>query len=556
MALELKHSLIRTLRKKKPNKPDAPVANFTETKMVGKLTDLISVEKPGFYTPGTYGSEGTGTPTLKNALAYPIYNNAVGTFALLNSPKIKAYKSPRVTFNKYYEGYELPPSPSNSPPVEKYRGYQSWGGNYQFQLGNDLYYALNDINIKSHSIKVSIEVEGNPINTSSINSNLYLDPTKVTNFTSQQIETDEFYPIKVNNGLGYNSGGNYCTNFFDNTICTYEQYDLENTNYNKDLVIFSSPYFSIDEISPIVLSFGFINDIPYYAANSPNFIEPENDGYRFENIQTKLKLIVDVVYNDLDENGDNITEILMFTYNVNDLEWVNTPLETDLQNSPTNYSAYEENLILNTTVFDGSQVEGCKLVGTHYTCHGWDDVTIVGDLTTLGGHTVDIFGANSVFVIGESNVSPEIVLDINFLLDNSYPMPRADALFVEGYCKNTLGEGFPEYLANTPNKQALEEFEAVNNGNISESTSFEPLSVNLYPVPTNQLLNIHSSVELTNEIITLLDLSGRVLNLPIRKINDQDFEINVAKLAEGSYYLTISSNEGQAKKLFMVVKNN
>ena len=246
----------------------------------------------------------------------------------------------------------------------------------------------------------------------------------------------------------------------------------------------------------------------------------------------------------------------MFTYGVDDIEWVTTPLETDIPNSSVNYNSYTENLILNTTVFDGSPVEGCKLVGTHYTCHGWDDVTIAGDLTTSGGHTVDIFGANYVYVIGESNVSPEIVLSIQSLLDLSEPMPLADGDFVEAFCRNNLGEGFPDYQASIANKQAIEEYEISHLDNSSLEPSIELLEVELYPVPTSDLLTIHSSIALSNEEITLVDLSGRTLTLPIRKISDQVFEVNTSTLSSGAYYLNISGNEGQATKLFTVLKNN
>jgi hypothetical protein len=309
-------------------------------------------------------------------------------------------------------------------------------------------------------------------------------------------------------------------------------------------------------VSPIVFSLGIVNEHWYLIASSPPSIDFETAGYKLGNFTAKFKVLVDVVFKDLDENGDNVTGTYMFTYGVDDIEWVTTPLETDIPNSSVNYNSYTESLVLNTTVFDGSPVEGCKLVGTHYTCHGWDDVTIVGDLTTSGGHTVDIFGANYVYVIGESNVSPEIVLDIKSLLDYSEPMPLADGEFVEAFCRNNLGEGFPDYQASIANKQAIEEYEISHSDNSSVEPLIELLEVDLYPVPTSDLLTIHSSIALSNEEITLVDLSGRILTLPIRKISDQVFEVNTSTLSSGAYYLNISGNEGQATKLFTVLKNN
>jgi len=542
-------------KKEKPDKPNPPTASFTEMRMTGSLSNNLLVSGPTFFTPGSYGSEGTGSPTLLNQDEYPIYNNAVGTFALLNTPKLKAYRSEFKLLHEYnsVDYIEQPPT----PPIPVYNGYVSWKGNYQFQLDNDIYYALNDINVLSHSVRVAVEMDVQPENNSNIGSNFFTYPSETINLTSEQVEVSTPYQIAVSNGKGFNNGKNYCSSaLFNSSTCTYEQLDLPNTTYFKDTIKYSSPYFDIDAISPIVFSIGVVNDYFYTTSSINNFVDPATDGYRLNNFEGRFKVMVDVVFRDLDENGDNVTGTYMFTYDIGDIDWGTTALETDLQNSAVNYGSFKENLVLNTTDFDGSQVDGCKLVGTHYTCHGWEDVTVVGDLTTSNGHTVDIFGGENVFVVGESNVSPEIVMSIQSLLDLSDPMPKADGEFVNDFCKNKLGENFPSYSANTPNKSAVEELQSYNENNANESSLIEDLEVNLYPVPTSDLLQIHTSMELSDAQFVVLDLSGRVLDITIRKLSNQDFELNTTSLASGAYYLTISSNEGNATKAFTVIKRN
>ena len=86
------------------------------------------------------------------------------------------------------------------------------------------------------------------------------------------------------------------------------------------------------------------------------------------------------------------------------------------------------------------------MVGTHYTCQSAYNTTIQGDLTTTGGHTVDIIAGNEIEVIPSSNISPEIVLSIQPLLDYSDPMPQVDQAYVTNFCKGAD----KKYAAHTP----------------------------------------------------------------------------------------------------------
>lgn len=100
-----------------PDEPNPPTASFTEIRMKGEITDYISTTVPEIYTPGSYGSEGTGNPSIPTSLSYPIYNEALGSFALLNQPEIKVYKAPGEISNHYYAGG---------------RQYTSWTRNHQY----------------------------------------------------------------------------------------------------------------------------------------------------------------------------------------------------------------------------------------------------------------------------------------------------------------------------------------------------------------------------------------------------------------------------------------
>lgn len=545
-------------KKENPDKPEPPMASFTEMVMGGTLTQATSIDGSRFYSPGWYGSAEPGSPNVTTPLEYPIYNNAVGHFALLNTPKLKAFKTDFSLLDSYNEEYLIEAPPMTGNYISRWKGYDSWNGNYQFQLEDDIYYALNDINVESHTVKLAVEVTARPTNASSIISNFFIDEQNSMNFESIDVDMDENYPIIVNNGKGFNNGKNYCTNFASST-CSYEQLDLPQNNYSKSSIKFSSPYFDIDAISPVVFTAGVVNDNFYVMANSPNFINANSDGYRLSDFKAKLKVIVEVVFKDLDENGDNITGTYMFTYDINDINWGTTPLVTNIPNSPVNYNDYQENLVLSTTVFDGSVIDGCQLVGSHYTCHGWEDVTITGDLSATNGYTVDIIGGTAVYVVGESSVdpNPEIVLSVQSLLDLSEPMPRADVEFIRSFCKGALGENFPSYLANQLPKEMLEQIEAAEDeGNNAFARNVQPLDLILYPVPASSVLNMQTTIDLTNAEITFLDMTGRELDLKVNERSGRWFEVNTSGLAEGLYRVVIESNEGRVTKSFTVTKNN
>ena len=77
------------------------------------------------------------------------------------------------------------------------------------------------------------------------------------------------------------------------------------------------------------------------------------------------------------------------------------------------------------------------------------------------------------------------------------------------------------------------------NNNLLTNSTFETNSINLYPNPVINILNIKTNENLINQTFTIIDSLGRVvLN---GKLNEVDASINVEQLAKGIYYLKIST---------------
>ena len=83
-----------------------------------------------------------------------------------------------------------------------------------------------------------------------------------------------------------------------------------------------------------------------------------------------LKLIVDIEFNTLNENGLPNTTTQVLTYHIpNDaqhMEWLTSDIYPGLEASADDITQYPENLTFNNQVFNGSPVSGCELVGNHY----------------------------------------------------------------------------------------------------------------------------------------------------------------------------------------------
>lgn len=70
----------------KPVKPNMPTATFTEMKIAGSITDHDTISIGNLYNPGSYSFGGAFGPSK-----YPVYNEPLGLFALLNTPEIEAH---------------------------------------------------------------------------------------------------------------------------------------------------------------------------------------------------------------------------------------------------------------------------------------------------------------------------------------------------------------------------------------------------------------------------------------------------------------------------------
>lgn len=546
-------------KKKEPNKPGSPpMAAFTEMYMQGTISDKTPVSGPEFYTPGTYSSQGTGNPQIQQMWQYPIYNNATGVFALLNSPKVKlSYNNNLINTWESIDYID----PNNTGPLLKHDKYVSWDRSFQLQLKEPLYYVFNpSAKIKSYDVRLAFEItdkiESQPLG-NSITTNCFIDPTKTVNLSSFDVNTDEFYPIKVNDGKGFNYGKNYCN--VDPSICTFEENNIWMQNVNKDSIKLSSDFFPADAFQNIVLGASIMNQ-SYFSSigtSNPLNVNMNNHGYHFDVKEVKLKMLIDVVHDQLDENGQNVTSTHVYTYTIDgsNIEVSNGEIVSNLANSNYNLMQYAENLSFNTVEFNGSQIQGCQLNGNIYTCQAREVISIMGDLTTSNGYSVFLKAGNEIISYPESSVSPQITLEINPIYNYSNPMPVVDQTFLSAYCRNQLGNNFPNYQANTASRIGIEEYEIFRPTDSSVDTTNQPIEMNVYPVPSNSFVNVVFSMPIANPVFTVKDLMGKEITISTSEINNRYFEVNFNNVSNGIYFLEVNSLDGTFKKQIILLNN-
>lgn len=545
-----------------PKAPPVPKASFMETHYEGQITQSLDIGGTNFYTPGTYGSPGTGSPTITSVYTYPVYNDALGIFALLESPKIELSKVVADHFTKdMYTEFE--PTPGTVQPY--YGKYESWSNNYQLQLKEDLKYKFNDVvDIANYNIQAAFSINakrkflgGSVSNISNgINSktglsllNAFVDPNYTTNLSSTNLNPDIYDPL-ASVSQPYPQQAHY-ENVF------HAQGDLFiaigiNSVSNPDLKA-STPFLDVNAFKQHVAGLSVKNESFRIRSNAFNFYTPASSAYDYE-LEIELKLIVDVEFQTqgVDINGNSIlnklTQVLTYKIRPEDITWLTADIFPGLEGSVADITQYEENLDFENQVFDGSPVEGCELAGNHYTCQAWNDVTIQGVLNTAPGYSVDIFAGHEIYEFPESEISPEIVRAIVPLLDFSDPMPEADQSFVASFC-NSLGTN--SYQANRP---APPKFITGNTSETEQNTiNNAPFDFTLHPNPSNaQTRLVLQNHDPRNTHVSVTDLTGKAVSVQLVKVSQNSYGFDVSGLEKGIYFVTVNSNFQQKTKQLIV----
>lgn len=502
-------------KKEDPQKPSMPTATATEMKFSGEIIHSTPpFTSSTINTPGSKSANTNGI-NLNQPQRYPIYNEVLGVFAILDRPKVKVYESMENIDCSYAENEE-----------GRFAAELRFDHVFQFSINEDLKYYFNQVlSIEEYDIKASFEIHSSRKPGTQINSingspwEIRNNHSKAINVESTSYSIDEPMALVPNN-IVVNSlfvpidalnhfTGEYATHYiFGKTGVGSGEEMCEQLESTK-LDVF--PHLGIDSLY--------------------------------------LKLLVNVTYEGEKSDGSPHEYTYMFTYKVEpeDIERENTtPLHPNLPGSIGDLSEYPENLYFDEVEFNGAQIDGCQLNGATYNCKAWNDITLSGDFTVSNGYNVIIEAGNEVLMEPEANTPPEMIWQIIPVLNYSDPMPPASSDYVSNFCSD-----------DTRYKARSSSMPTINSGSIfdNEEDLRDFFAFNIFPNPTSG--DVTATISLDKEAdgqLYITDMNGRVLKTAfsdqILREGESRYQLSTASLSKGLYLVhLIVDGERHVKRL-------
>ncbi len=556
-----------------PVPPTMPTASFSEMHYEGSLGASLEVGGPSFYTPGTYGTPGTGTPTITKVYEYPVYNQILGDFALLKTPKVILAKQIVGPIEDIVSQNFI--TYTNGNRDFDYHKYAAWTTKYQLKLAEDLQYAINPaLDVKNVDIRASFDIVATPSIINPIPEhavlNLYNDNSQSTNANSNNINLDGFIPLK-SKGEAYHL--HYNNPDFNKSHFGYYGNPLPENTVDQAIIRIQTPYVPVDAFYPLISSVGIRNEyenlvtnfltstevdqISIYNSttntwtvdlNNPLIKKPASiypifsKGYEYT-FEIILKLTVDIEFNTVNQYGQTNKVTHLLTYPIPDAniwrgEGAITDLNFNVLTSP-NINQIPENLTISDQAFNGQPITGCTLVGNNYTCKAWNKIMINGDMTTSNGYNVAVKAGRSIEELPESSVSPEIILSIEQILDFSHPMPQSNSTYIQSFCQGINGNA-PSYNANRPVKSTTNI--PVSEESDTNNSRANPFTFMLYPNPTTSETTIQlKNANFGDAVVRVYDITGKEVFITISAPQEDVRLLNVSTLERGVYFVKVDT---------------
>jgi hypothetical protein len=531
-----------------PNEPDkskVPAVTFTEMHFEGKVTDQAQKGGPSFFTPGTYGTTATKVnvggiftdPVLEKAYEYPVYNEVLGTFALLNTPKLKI--ASRIVPSTIIQS-------TNNP---SFLHYTSWTREYQMKINDDIKYAINSVlDVEKVNVKAAFrfKAKNKVFNDGGMMYNTFIDPNYTTNVNSKNENINTFDPLYVYSNTPYS--GNVPTVFQPVLTANCENPSVQvnlvdATCFRDEVANFQTPYFPIDGFYNLVLNVGQKQEFfggSYLTSGTSN-------GVGLDLYDIELVLMVETKFQTINTKGINNDVIQILSYKIPETNILretivgSNSMYADLFNT-NDMLALNENITLAATNFSGQQVTNCSLIGNTYTCFAWNDITIEGIQTTSNGYKVEVKAGHEIIMTPESSISPEINLSIESVFNYSHPMPQATQPQVTAFCNNNNTP--TGYNANRPVKSfsnqiaSEEEIREKAKNNLTEN----PFTFTLYPNPTRSETTIQlKNANFGDAVVRMYDVTGKEVFISISSPKEDIRVLNVSTLERGVYFVKVDT---------------
>jgi hypothetical protein len=537
----------------KPTKPVPATVRTSEFYINGTITNNDKRETAATYFPGVVGGTQVSSQlntfsTNAGPLLYPIYNEPLGIFAFLETPKIKVTTAQDAPMFFHNEDHDV---------------YTAFG-----QVGTRPYIYTAS---KNSTIQVKLE---EPIKYA-LNPKLEFSDLKVEYSIMLEFDTPKTGPSGLaSNPMPNNAGWTQVNvNFKD-----YLFYDIHPLSANMfstavDLSVGGTlpPEPSRISTIPVPLSDGGIDmigsvklnqryAIPWNLIPDPVYIpitypyDFAENGWLWDNefmnlvfdqhfkLEPKIfvKVIISGTLNETLVSGAPAEYSYVFTVPLEkdvDFEFETNEYINEYAIAGSEFDMGEESKSFGDTHFDGSPVSGCAFWGFEntYRCRAWNNIDIMGEITIDTPYKVLFQAGNSIVEHPGAILPPESVREIVPFLDFSEPIISQTAEEVEYFC--TQGNYAAHNLAPISDDIIVEEDE-------EELPEFDFI---IFPNPTSTFSTLNFELFThSNVSVSLMDLSGNILDrfeLLENAIGMQRVPMNLSELAAGVYFVQVIVNE-------------
>jgi Secretion system C-terminal sorting domain len=183
---------------------------------------------------------------------------------------------------------------------------------------------------------------------------------------------------------------------------------------------------------------------------------------------------------------------------------------------------------------------------TNTTIHVWNDILVLGNITTVPGVVVNLIAGNEVIIAPNANISSgiNIISGQKLAVCVSLPPLQVSADYVKAFCKDNN-----RYKANISTKRDDEPINAIlNHNNIFTN------SLDIVPNPFANQLTIHFALQEVSPVsISLMNAIGQVIKSQAftqKEIGEYEEIMETNDIAPGIYYLTLQTKSGvETKKI-------
>jgi len=500
----------------KPSRPSMPVVNFTEGSFSGVMTEEDIRLINNLYNPGTFATAYSNNP---GAMEYPAYNEVLGMFAMLETPKVEVFKDLDKKFNYklFYQSRPCEGQTQDPRLIDSAEIKGTYDMRFAIKLKEKLKFKYNDaLNFDKPNTKLYgkfiVTLKGN-----------------ISNDLKLELKEKNYFNIDHE---------------FHNFVSAHNYPGLPSHIENKEFII-STPFLDFDQLGEEFYYFNLFRDTTIKFSR-PNC---STGGYSNYDISTTLdiekvefKIVNDMYFDQLGWDGEQINTTQVLTYLLYDhskgIDFIET--HGNYKNNLSDIKTYNPDTIYlngqigyNSIYLDDPDALTPTILASN--------VVINGDLSLSNIYeNITIKAINSIIVRNAARVNPNIRLKVEKFM-NFGKMPEQDNEYLAEFCAEE--NLYKAKELNTRSSNLYASMKAKEAERAKKLNLFNKLRV--YPNPATDVLYCEmKNYQNGNYTISVKSIIGHELYSRTMKVENNHLEMmDIKDLAPGTYLITVSNRE-------------